>query len=83
MARLHRHLVCAALGIHSLRELAFGQEALLCRAVPALIGPFVESPALLQGSPEVTHSLAVTGLTGANEVSEGDSCLSECLVEQC
>lgn len=82
MASLQRHLVRAPLGVHTLGELALGQEALIWSAVPALIRPFVERPVLLQGTPKMTHSSLVAGLAGADEVREGDGCLGQGLAEQ-
>lgn len=82
MAGLHRHLAGASLGIPALGQLALGQEALLRSAVPALITPFVESPAVLECPPEMAHGLLVAGLTGADEVREGDGGLGQGLAEK-
>lgn len=82
MAGLQRHLAWASLGVPALSKLALGQEALLGSAVPALVRPFVECPAIPEGAPEMTHSLLVAGLAGAGEVSKGDGGLGQGLAEE-
>jgi len=82
MAALQSHPAAASPGVRPLAELALGHEALLGRAVPTLVGPFVEGPGVPQRAPEAAHGPLVPGLAGAGEVGEGDGGLGQGPAEQ-